>query len=143
MKTAVVYFSQHHGNTKKLVDALPEDVERIDAATQQDDLSAYDRIGFASGIYAGSFAKQVLDFAKMNLPEGKDVFLFATSAMKRNWQFNAIRKLCEEKKCRLLGEYICQGYNTFGPFKLVGGTAKGHPTKDEIDAFRAFYDALG
>ena len=25
----------------------------------------------------------------------------------------------------------------------IGGTSKGHPTKEETDAFRAFYDALG
>ena len=143
MKTAVVYYSHHHGNTKKLLDALPEDVTLREAEGKDTDLSAYGRIGFASGIYGGSFAPQVLEFAKKYLPEGKDVFFAATAAMKLKGHFKAIRRVCEGKNCRVLGEYLCQGYNTFGPFKLVGGTSKGHPTKEETDAFRAFYDALG
>ena len=31
---------------------------------------------------------------------------------------------------------------TFGPFKLVGGIAKGHPTEEEIDACVKFYKEL-
>lgn len=143
MKTAVVYYSSHHGNTKKLLDALPKDVTLIDAASPAaSDLTAFDRVGFASGIYGGSFAKQVIDFARANLPSGKPVFFAATSAMKLNSHFSAIRKVCEEKKCPVLGAYLCQGYNTFGPFKLVGGTSKGHPTQEEIDGFLAFYKNL-
>ena len=29
------------------------------------------------------------------------------------------------KHCREIGEYRCRGYDTFGPFKLVGGLEKG------------------
>lgn len=34
MKTAIVYYSQHHGNTKKLIDAIAAkyEVDLIDAA---------------------------------------------------------------------------------------------------------------
>lgn len=59
MKTAIVYYSKHHGNTKKLLDAIVKDqgVTLTDAAEKESakDLSAYDRIGFASGIYYSSF----------------------------------------------------------------------------------------
>ena len=41
-----------------------------------------------------------------------------------------------------MGQYSCPGYNTFGPFKLVGGTAKGHPTKEEIEGAVKFYKGL-
>ena len=54
MKTAIVYYSQHHGNTKKLLDAIAskDAVTLIDVTEQPDaDLSAFDRIGFASGIF--------------------------------------------------------------------------------------------
>lgn len=54
MNTAIVYYSQHHGNTKKLLDAIAatEDVTLIDVTTNPTaDLSSFDRIGFASGIY--------------------------------------------------------------------------------------------
>ena len=61
MKTAIVYYSQHHGNTEKLLDAIADadmGVTLINAAEKIEmDLRDYDRIGFASGIYFSSFAK--------------------------------------------------------------------------------------
>ena len=35
------------------------------------------------------------------------------------------------KEAVVEGKFGCKGYDTFGPFKLVGGIAKGHP--DDID----------
>ena len=32
-----------------------------------------------------------------------------------------------------------RGYDTFGPWKLVGGIAKGHPNARDLDKARAFY----
>ena len=81
MKTAIVYYSKHHGNTKKLLDAIAaeNEVTLIDVTEQPSaDLSGYDRIGFASGIYYNSFAKQLLSFAQDCLPEKKDVFYLFT-----------------------------------------------------------------
>ena len=73
MTTAIVYYSKHHGNTKKLLDAIAAkdvSVTLIDVTQQPDaDLSPYDRIGLASGIYFSSFAKQVIAFAEAHLPE--------------------------------------------------------------------------
>ena len=54
MKTAIIYYSKHHGNTKKLIDAIAakHDITAINASeTKTADLSGFDRIGFASGIY--------------------------------------------------------------------------------------------
>lgn len=53
MKTAIVYASTHHGNTKKLLDAIAAayEVDLIDAVkVPEKDLNRYDRIGFASGV---------------------------------------------------------------------------------------------
>ena len=53
MKTIIVYASTHHGNTKKVVDAIAEEcgAELVDAtAVREKELSDYDLIGFASGI---------------------------------------------------------------------------------------------
>ena len=51
-------------------------------------------------------------------------------------------QIAAEKNCREIGSYHCQGYDTFGPFKLVGGIGKGHPTEDEINNAVAFYQNL-
>ena len=53
-----------------------------------------------------------------------------------------MRAIAAGKHCREVGEYHCQGYDTFGPFKLVGGIAKGHPTEGEIAGAVEFYRSL-
>lgn len=145
MKTAIVYYSEHHGNTKKLLDAIAakHGVTLINVTkTSETDLSGYDRIGLASGIYYSSFAKQLLAWAEEHLPEGKDVFYIFTHGAPKGMFLNAVRKIAEAKHCRELGDYHCQGFDTFGPFKLVGGIAKGHPTEDEISGAVSFYEGL-
>ena len=146
MKTAIVYYSKHHGNTKKLLDAIAEknEVTLIDVVNDKDvDVSGYDRIGFASGIYYSSFAKQITAFAEEKLSKGKDVFFIATcGATPTDIFFKGIRKITDSKDCRFLGQYICTGYDTFGPFKLVGGLKKGHPNADEIKGAVRFYEGL-
>ena len=32
----------------------------------------------------------------------------------------------------VLGNYQCKGFDTFGPWKLIGGIAKGHPDTSDI-----------
>lgn len=145
MKTAIAYYSKHHGNTKKLLDAIAtkHDVTLIDVIAQPDaDLSGYDRIGFASGIYYSAFAKQIVTFAEKQLPEGKGVFYIYTRGAPGGNFLKGMREIAEKKHFKELGEYRCQGFDTFGPFKLVGGIAKGHPTDEEIQDAVRFYEAL-
>lgn len=145
MSTAIVYYSKHHGNTKKLLDAIAEKhpVTLIDVTAQPDaDLSGYERIGFASGIYYSAFAKQIIAFANAHLPERKDVFYIYTHGAPKGDFLKAIREIAMKKHCREIGEYRCQGFDTFGPFKLVGGIAKGHPTEEEIEGAVTYYQQL-
>ncbi len=146
MKTAIVYYSKHHGNTKKLLDAIGKadpGVTLIDVtAPGITDLNGFDRIGLASGIYYGSFARQVLTFAQEHLPEGKDVFYLYTHGAPKGGFLKGIRDIAAKKRCRELGSYHCLGFDTFGPFRLVGGIAKGHPTEEEINGAAAFYQSL-
>ena len=146
MTTAIVYYSQYHGNTKKLLDAIKAadlSVELIDVVKAPDfDLSTYDRIGFASGIYFSAFAKQIISYADAHLPEKKDIFYIYTHGAPGGNFLKAMREIATRKHCKELGEYRCQGYDTFGPFKLVGGIAKGHPTEDEIKRAVEFYKGL-
>jgi flavodoxin len=144
MSTAIVYYSKHHGNTKKLLDAIAaaEEVTLIDVTTPAADLTSFDRIGFASGIYYSSVARQILSFASEHLPENKDVFYIYTHGAPVGGFLKGIREIAKKKHCRELGAYHCLGFDTFGPIKLVGGIAKGHPTKKEIAGAVAFYQGL-
>ena len=145
MSTAMVYYSKHHGNTKKLLDAIVKEneVTLIDVTAQPDaDLTEYDRIGFASGIYYSAFAKQIIAFADKHLPENKDIFYIYTHGAPGGSFLKGMREIADKRHCREIGEYRCQGYDTFGPLKLVGGIAKGHPTDEEIAGAVAFYQGL-
>lgn len=145
MRTAICYCSLHHGNTKRLLDAIARqhEVTLIDVKRGQiSDLTSYDRIGFASGIYYGRFARQVRDFAKACLPEGKAVFLIATCGARRKSYFDSIQSIADQRRCRVLGQYLCLGFNSFGPLRLIGGMHKENPTQEEIDGAVSFYEGL-
>ena len=134
MKTAIVYYSEHHGNTKKLIDAVTtSDTTLIDVTkTSTADLTPYDLIIFASGIYFSQFEKRVMAFVEKNLPAGKKTALLYTYGAKRDSYTNKITEAIQQKGSTVIGSYGCLGFDTFGPFKLFGGNAKGHPSTDEI-----------
>ena len=145
-KTAIVYYSKHHGNTKKVLDAIKEydqEVVLIDVTEKHEvDLTGYDRIGVASGIYYGKFAEQVQNFLKVNLPTGKDVFFIATAGNPIEHNFNSVVAVTKAKHCNELGKFQARGFDTFGPFRLVGGLQKGHPTEEELQEAVEFYKNL-
>ena len=143
MKTAIIYYSAHHGNTRKLAEAVARgrDVTLVDAsAVKSADLSGYELIGFASGIYFGKFHEDVLEFAKNNLPEGKKVFFLSTYGGRSNTK--AIEEVVKGRSAQVVGQFGCKGYDTFGPFKLVGGIAKGRPDENDLNNACHFFDGL-
>lgn len=145
MKTAIIYYSKHHGNTKKLLDAIAEknEVTLIDAVNDKlPNLSEFDRIGFASGIYYSKFNKRLLKLAEEKLPDGKQSFLIYTYGAKKEGYTKAISESVQKHKTEILGEFGCFGFNTFGPFKLIGGIAKGHPNAEDFKNAIEFYNNL-
>ena len=142
MKTAICYFSRHHGNTLKVAQAMAQEgeVDLIDVTTRQAvRLEGYDCIGLASGIYGFEFQKAVAAFARQYLPQGKPVFFLYTYGGIKGTGAKAVAEVAREKDCPILGEFSCKGFDTFGPFKLVGGIAKGHPDQKDLENARAFY----
>ena len=146
-KTAIVYYSEHHGNTKKICQAIAdahEEVKLIDAATKIEvDLAGFERIGFASGIYGGKFAKKLITFAQINLPDKKEVFILYTSAMNGKSYGEDIKEFVDKRNAKILGMWHCKGFCTFGPLKVIGGAFKGRPGDKDIKEALAFYEGLG
>lgn len=143
LKSVIITASVHHGNTRKVVDAIADkfDVEIVDATkVKEKDLSSYELIGFASGIYYGKFHQSVLNFASVNLQANKDVFYICTNG--GNASFKSIEDVIAGKRCNEVGRFSCKGYDTFGPFKLLGGIAKGHPNEKDIAEAIEFYKGL-
>ena len=129
MKAVIVYHSSHHGNTRKLVEAIARgrDVTLVDAsAVKSADLSGYELI--------------VLEFAKNNLPEDRKVFFLSTYGGRSNTK--AIEEVVKGRSAQVVGQFGCKGYDTFGPFKLVGGICKGRPDENDLNSACHFFDGL-
>ncbi|MBR6736437.1 MAG: flavodoxin [Oscillospiraceae bacterium] len=144
MKTAIIYHSEHHGNTRKLVDAIADkhEVTLIEAKEAANaDLSPFDLIGLATGIYAFRVHPDIQSAAD-TLPGGKKVFLIYTCAMPKDSYQKPVVDAVEKSGCEFTGTFSCQGYNTFGPFKLIGGTSKGKPDENDLSAAVSFFESL-
>ena len=145
MKTAICYFSAHHGTTLKLIEAIADgnDAELIDVRSRAAvRLEQYDAVGFASGIYYGKFHNSVIGFMRQYLPEGAGVFFISTCGHISKRNTAAVAAAAAEKGANVLGSFSCRGYDTFGPFRLVGGIARGHPNARDIQNAREFYASL-
>lgn len=145
MKTVIVYASMHHGNTKKLAEAIAakNDVALFDILSKDEiNLEEYDCIGIASGIAYGKYYPQMIKFTEENLPKGKKVFFIHTAGSPREGHNSAVKAIAEARACECLGTYFCKGFDTYGPFKLVGGIAKGHPDGAEIKGATEFFNSI-
>ncbi len=144
MKSLIVYSSRHHGSTEKLVKAIAEKypVDLLDAEREKNiDFANYDLIGFASGIDFGKFYPAVTEAAQ-TLPAGKKVYALFTCAKDNGKYGDEIQKIAGEKGCLGMGKYGCRGFNTYGPWKLVGGMNKNHPSSEELQGAVQFYEKV-
>lgn len=146
MKNLLIYESVHHGNTEKIGKVLAEclDADLIKAKdVNVNTLKDYDLIGFGSGIYYGMLHKNVLALIeKLPTLSDKKTFVFSTSGQgKTKYNHYAEEKL-KEKGFEVVGSFACKGYDTFGPFKLIGGIAKGRPNENDIQIAKEFAEKL-
>ena len=142
MKTAIFYASVHHGNTKKVTEAMAEalSAELFDLTKQGDaDISGYDLIGLASGIYYSNMHKAVRKFAEeTEFRPGQKVFLVCTCGMDSKDFTKKVRKTLEDKQVEVLDSFRCRGFDTFGPLVLIGGIAKGRPNAEDLERAREY-----
>lgn len=146
MKTAIVYASVHHKNTEKLVKAIADknpEVELIDATkTILKDLASYDLIGFASGIFYGKLHKSLISFITDNLPAHKKAFVIYTCGQDSPSYIKSVEELIKSKEAAFAGYYSCLAFDTWGPFKLIGGKNKERPNADDIQKAVEFYEGI-
>lgn len=127
MKTAICYYSAHHHNTLKVIRAMTD---------------GYDVVGFASGIYGFAPHEKVTQFAQQFLLPHTPTFFVYTYGLQKGTGTKPLQAAAAAADAVVLGEYGCKGYDTFGPFKLVGGTAKGHPNAQDLSEARAFFERI-
>ena len=61
------------------------------------------------------------------------------SHARRSVAYQSIEEIINSKNSTVIGKFSCKGYDTYGPFKLVGGIAKGHPNEKDLNSAIEFY----
>ena len=140
MKVAMVYMSVHHKNTEKVAKAMADAVgaDLFDLTTTKEiDLSSYDMVGFASGIYAGNMHKIMLKFIdSAKLP--KKAFLVCTCGVPIIDYTKKVKSMLFDKGIEVIDSFESKAFNTFGPFALIGGTGKGRPNEKDLEKAKEF-----
>jgi len=145
MKSLVVYVSVSHGNTEKVAKVISKelDADLMEAKTVDPNiLSNYDLIGFGSGIYNRKFHAGLLKLVKEMPSSQSKAFVFSTSGFGTTNFHDKLKKEVESKGYRMVGDFACKGWDTWGPFKLVGGINKGRPDEKDLDMAREFVKVL-
>ena len=142
MKTAIVYVSVHHGNTRKVVQAMAEELSAdvFDLMEESSpDLSGYELIGFASGVFYNGLHEAMKRYLEeISMPGGQKFFLAATCGVAYMDYTRGERKRLERKGGQYLGSFQCRGFDTFGPFGKIGGIAKGRPNEKDLKRAKSF-----
>ena len=147
-KIAIFYYSYHTNSTKKLCEAINKDYPNIEIFSLTDgeaqaDISEYDYIGFASGIYWFDFGSPVYEHLKKikNL-NGKPCFALSTSGSASDKYRFYLQKTIEEFGGKFLDGFACQGFVNYFPLNIFGGKNKGKPDAADIKNCEEFLQKI-
>ena len=138
--------------TQDIFDSLSEDLKEISSLLASS-IKTLKQVGDVVLEIHGQFANHTLlnqsthkstldNFAKNNMQIKKKVFFLYTCAMDRDGFTDSIKEIALEKEAVILGEYGCKGYNTYGPWKVIGGMNKKHPNEAEVESAVEFFNKL-
>ena len=112
MRTIILYASRHHGNTKKLVDAIVEAHPEIDTLdvkalgkNEYPNLHEYHLIGVATGIYYSEIDKDMARVLTNVLQPQDKVFGLMTYGGKNKWYGKDIDGICRMRQPIFMGGY--------------------------------------
>lgn len=135
-KIAIIYASVHHGNTKKLVQEIGKQLS-IDCYSVEEaknhDLSSYDAIGIASGLYFGKLHQSILDYLDSSPKVQKEAFALITCGDGGKKHISETEDVLKKYGFHSNGAFVCKGFDTYGPFKLIGGINKHHPNEADVN----------
>ena len=148
MKSQVVVFSFHHGNTEKVAQAIAKVLGasiRAPAQASPQELLGCDLVGFGSGIDSAKHYRPLLDFVD-GLPQSSNgkAFIFSTCgipaalasgetlARQVAGNHSSLRQKLLDKGYTIIDEFGCVGFNTNSFLKLFGGLNRGRPNADDL-----------
>lgn len=148
MKSIIFFTSTHHGNTRKVANAIAgqlgsELYDMDQLGIPRMDVSTYDLIGLGSGAYRFSLSPKLDRLAASINLKGKKVFLFSTSGNGSNKWHKNVKAVLDRKGAILVDEFCCRGFIDWAFFKWFGGGLnQGQPNDADLADARAFADSL-
>ena len=136
-KIIIFYYSYSTMSTEKLVKGIQTSFPNIEIlllpSEEKNDVSSYDYVGFASGIYAWDFGKPVYQkIEKLQGFEGKKCFSLCTSTSASEKYTLYPKEAIEKKGGKFIGGLGCQGKANFFPLNIFGGVHGGKPDDNDI-----------
>lgn len=148
-KSLLICQSESHGNTRRVAESMAGVLDaKIVTPVEVDtaDLGSFDLVGFGSGVRNNKMYPGLLELIR-SLPQSQgQAFVFATSGF-GDGGFQKYTKpvveALENKGFEVMGTFTCRGWDTWAPFKPVGGIRKGRPNTLDLAGARAFAEVLG
>ena len=149
MTSLIVCASVSHGNTGRIAAEMARVLDATVVRPGEVDptaLSGHDLIGFGSGIFNLAFHPELCELVE-SLPAGQSAraFVFCTSGLPEprfRRYISSFESTLEAKGFDTVGSFACRGFDTWWPFKPVGGIRKGRPDAEDLTAARAFAEDL-
>ncbi len=148
MKTLIIYISIHHANTEKIAKVMAEVLGAKIVRPQEiepEEIKNYDLIGFGSGIYFWRHHRNLIGIIKnLSSVQNKKAFIFSTSGVRytKGIIHYSLRKLLLKRGFKIVGEFNCPGFDTFGLLKFFGGLNKGRPNEKDLESAKKFAQNL-
>ena len=136
-KIIIFYYSYSSMSTEKLIKGIQKEIPNIEIlllpSEEKNDVSSYDFIGFASGIYAWNFGNPVYDkIGKLNGLEGKKCFSLCTSgSVSKKYPFYP-KEAIEKRGGKFVDGWGCQGKSNYFPLNIFGGLHTDKPDSNDI-----------
>ena len=136
-KIIIFYYSYSSMSTEKLVKGIQAAFPNIEIlllpSEEKNDVTSYDYVGFASGIYAWDFGKPVYQkLEKLTGLEGKKCFSLCTSTAGYEKYTQYPKEAIEKKGGKFIGGWGCPGKAVFFPLNIFGGVNKVRPNEEDI-----------
>jgi flavodoxin len=149
IKAMIVCVSASHGNTARVANVIgqvlqapvvaPDDVEPAE-------LDACELVGFGSGVFNMDLHSRLREFvASLPARDRGRAFVFTTSGLPEPPFRRYLRRFAnalENKGFSVADTFACRGFDTWFPFRIVGGINKSHPDTADLDAARRFAEDL-
>ena len=146
-KIIVFYYSYSTMSTEKLVKGIQTSFPNMEIlllpSDEKNDVSAYDYVGFASGIYAWDFGKPIYEkLDKLQGLEGKKCFSLCTSTAGSEKYTLYPKAAIEKKGGKFIGGWGCLGKAVFFPLNVFGGVNKVKPDEEDFKKGTEFLKKL-